>query len=97
MLFVEHPRASITHSVVSPHGLVTYGPTAPGLRTIAYDWGNPRATLARSIVTRVAIRRMAFNIASTIDALESPTIGEVIEALCAQASDESYALSFRPF
>lgn len=97
MLFAEDPRASISYSVVSPHGLVSYGPTRPGIRTIAYDWGNPRATLARSIVTRIAIRRMAFNIVSTIAALDSPTIGEVIEALCAQASDTDYELSFRPF
>lgn len=97
MLFVEHPQASITHAVVSPHGLVTYGLTGPGLDAVAYHWGDPRATLARSVVTRIAIRRMAFNIASTIDALDSPTIGEVIEALCAQASDENYQLSFRPF
>jgi hypothetical protein len=62
-----------------------------------YDWGNPRATTARSIVTRIAIRRMPFNIASTVDALGSPTISKVIEALCEQASDENYRLSFRPF
>jgi hypothetical protein len=92
----EHAGASITYAVVSPNGVVTYGPTASGLETIAYDWGNPRATLARSIVTRVAIRRMTFNIGSTADALDDPTIGDVIAALCAQASDENYRLSFRP-
>jgi hypothetical protein len=97
MLFAEDPQNSISYSVVSPHGLVTYGLTTRGLRTVAYDWGNPRATVARSIVTRIAIRRMTFNIASTIAALDSPTIGEVIEALCAQASDENYELSFRQF
>jgi hypothetical protein len=95
-LFTGHPDASFTFAVVSPHGLVTYGPTASGIRAIAYDWGNPRATLARSIVTRLAIRRMAFNIASTIDAFENPTIGQIIEALCLQASDENYSLPFRP-
>jgi hypothetical protein len=40
---------------------------------------------------------MAFNIAATIDALDRPTIGEVIGALCLQGSDEDYQLSFRPF
>lgn len=97
LLFAQDPQSRLVYSVVSPHGVVTYGPTAPGLKTIAYDWGNPRATLARSIVTRIAIRRMAFNIASTIETIDNPTIGEVIEALCAQASDENYELSFRPF
>jgi hypothetical protein len=97
MLLAHDPAASITYSVVSPHGVVTYGPTAPGLRTIVYDWGNPRAWTARSIVTRIAIRRMTFNIASTINALRTPTIGDVIEALCAQATDDNYRLSFRPF
>jgi hypothetical protein len=96
LMSAEHPGASITYAVVSPNGVVTYGPTASGLETIAYDWGNPRATLARSIVTRVAIRRMTFNIGATADALDDPTIGDVIAALCAQASDENYRLSFRP-
>lgn len=91
------PDARITYSVVSPHGVVTYGPTEPGLRTILYEWGNPRATIARSIVTRIAIRRMEFNIASTIGRLSAPSIGDVIAALCAQATDENYELSYRPF
>lgn len=97
MLSDIDPSASITYAVVSPHGVVTYGPTASGLRTMIYDWGNPRATLARSVVTRLAIRRMPFNIASTVDAMHGATIGEVIEALCAQATDENYRLSFTPF
>ena len=50
-----------------------------------------------TIVTRLAIRRMPFNIAATIASLDDPTIGDVIAALCAQATDERYALSFTPF
>lgn len=97
MLLARDPLARVTYAVVSPHGVVTYGPTEQGLRTMVYNWGNPRATIARSVVTRIAIRRQPFSIASTIDSLHSPTIGEVIEALCAQSSDENYTLSFRPF
>lgn len=97
LLWAKDPAARVTYSVVSPHGVVTYGPTGPGLKTIAYNWGNPRAADARSIVTRIAIRRMPFNIASTIAALDSPTIGEVIRALCGQASDENYRITFTPF
>jgi hypothetical protein len=97
MLLAKDPLARITYAVVSPHGVVTYGPTVHGLRTMIYNWGNPRATIARSVVTRIAIRRQPFSIASTIDSLHSPTIGEVIEALCAQSSDENYMLSFQPF
>ena len=97
MLFAQDPDASIRYSVVSPHGLVTYGPTALGLQSILYEAGNPRATVARSIITRIAIRRMGFNIARTIAALDWPTIGEVIKALCAQASDEHYKLTFTQF
>jgi hypothetical protein len=97
MLYAKDPTARITYAVVSPHGVVTYGPTAAGIQSIAYDWGNPRATIARSIVTRTAIRRMPFNIATTIATLRRPTIGQVISALCAQTTDENYQLSFRSF
>jgi hypothetical protein len=34
---------------------------------------------------------------ATIDAFDSTTIGEVIEALCDQVSDENYRFSFSPF
>jgi hypothetical protein len=96
MFSAQDPSAHITYAVVSPHGVVTYGPTAPGLKSIAYDWGNPRATTARSIVNRIAIRRMPFNIASTISILGRPDIGEVIANLCEQVSGEDYRLTFRP-
>lgn len=88
------PLASIGYAVISPHGVVSYGMTAPGFKTVHYEGGNPRATTARSIITRIAIRRMAFNIARTIAELPSPTIGEVIADLCAQGSDENYLLTF---
>lgn len=97
LLLVDDPAARVSYSVVSPHGIVSYGLTDQGLKTIAYDWGNPQASTARSIVTRIAIRRMPFNIASTMDALSRPTIGDVIGALCEQGSDENYRLTFRPF
>ena len=97
MLYANDPTANISYAVVSPHGVVTYRPTTAGIQRIAYDWGNPRATIARSIVTRTAIRRMPFNIAATIATLERPTIGQVIAVLCAQATDENYQLSFRSF
>lgn len=96
-LLVNDPAARISYAVVSPYGVVTYGLTTAGLKTVVYDWGNPRATTARSIVSRIAIRRMPFNIASTTSALTQPTIGDVIEALCEQASDENYRLTFKPF
>lgn len=97
MLFAQDPNAGIKFSVVSPHGLVTYGATDAGLQSILHEEGNPRATIARSIVTRIAVRRMAFNIVKTIEALDSPTIGDVIEALCTQSSDENYKLTFTRF
>ena len=97
MLLALDPASDVTYSVVSPYGLVTYGATAAGLKTIIYENGNPRGNVAQAIVTRVAIRRMAFNIASTIRALGNPSIGKAIAEICLQASDADYRLSFTPF
>lgn len=97
LLSASDPESRITYAVVSPYGVVTYGPTVSGLAAIAYDWGNPRAMLARSIVTRLAIRRLPFNVERTVGSLNDPSIGDVIAALCAQASDETYRLRFDPF
>ncbi len=96
VLRADNPAVRVELSVVSPHGVVTYGVTEPGLRTIAYEGNNPRAGTARSIVTRLAIRRMPFNIAKTVDALGTASIAEVIAAFCAQASDENYTLVYSP-
>ena len=87
----------VRHSVVSPHGIVSYGPTEQGLAKIISDGGNPRKFTARDIVTRAAIRRADFNIARTIQMLQNPTIGDVIASLCAQASNENYVMAFTPF
>ena len=96
-ILADYPHASITHSVVSPHGLMTYGATVLGLDRIRYEQGNPRATLARSIVSRIAIRRMEFNIAKTIAVLDDPSIGEVIHALALQCTDQHFEVAFAPF
>lgn len=93
----EFPAAQVRHSVVSPHGIVSYGPTEQGLAKIISDGGNPRKFTARDIVTRAAIRRADFNIARTIQMLQNPTIGDVIASLCAQASNENYVMAFTPF
>jgi hypothetical protein len=96
LLRADNPEVQVEFSVVSPHGLVTYGATEPGLATIVYEGNSPRAGTARSIVTRAAIRRMPFNITRTIAALGSPDIREVLADLCAQASDENYRLIYAP-
>jgi hypothetical protein len=97
LLYAADPLANISYSVISPHGVVAYGMTSSGFKTIHYEGDHPRATTARSIITRIAIRRMTFNIARTIEVLDAPTIGDVIDDLCAQASDENYVVKFTPF
>jgi hypothetical protein len=96
VLLTKHPKATVTHSVVTPHGLVTYGPTALGLKRMLLEWGSPRASVARSVISITAVRRAVFNIARTIDVLENPMIAEVIEDLCTQGSDENYVINFTP-
>lgn len=93
----EFPGADVRHSVVSPHGIVSYGPTAHGLAKIVSEGGNPRKFTARDIVTRAAILRADYNIARTIQMLGTPTIRDVIASLCEQASSENYVLVFTPF
>lgn len=48
LLSANDHAARISYSVVSPYGVVTYGLTTAGLNTVSYEWGNPRATTARS-------------------------------------------------
>lgn len=93
----EFPEANIRHSVVSLHGMVSYGPTASGLAKIISESGNPRASIRRDIVTRTAMRRAEVNIARTVRLLGKPTIGDVIASLCDQTSDDDYVLTFTPF
>jgi hypothetical protein len=93
----DNPQENIRHSVVGPHGIVSYGPTAAGRAKLLSESGYPLATTARDIVTGIVVRRAEFNIERTISMLESPTIGEVIASLCAQASDEHFQVPFMPF
>lgn len=92
----QNSGLELQFSVISPHGQVDYGATRSGVEKIIYNIGNPRMNYARELATISAMRRSPMNIARTIASSSTPTIGEVISALCAQITNEDYSISHEP-
>jgi hypothetical protein len=84
------PASEVNNFVVSPYGLIEFEPTPAARKQIAYEHGDPRAGLERSLVTIAAIRRAPYNITRTV--AENPTlsIGGLIAELCLQMTSENF-------
>lgn len=91
-----NPHSDVRNYVVSPYGVVEYGPTLVGRARIYAEATHPRAFIERDLLTLIAIRRTDRNVARTREL--APVAGplEIISELCSQLSNEHYRMHFAP-
>lgn len=91
-----NPQSEVRNYVVSPYGVVEYGPTPLGISRMLSEATHPRATIERDLLTLVAVRRSQFSVTRMLEDAPATAPHDIIADLCAQLSGEFYRTRFAP-
>lgn len=86
----------VRNFVVSPYGVVEYGPTPLGRSRMYAEQTHPRASTERDLLTLAVVRRSDRNVTRTMESAPAAGALEIIADLCAQLSSEFYEVHFSP-
>ena len=86
----------VRHFVVSPYGVVSYGPTPLGQRKLAFERGYPLASLNRELEVSMALHRSPLGVERAAQARPGLSIRGLLDELCRRMSSEMFVMRFEP-